>query len=122
MERHASLRPIYEFETHYVNSAEFWMAFSIAALALRGEVLAKPDITGVEDAKKNFVWGIMGVRYGLRAVGLCVESYKKSAKDPMHARLLMPVLEGNNDAAATDGVVILALLIWLTVLFGLLSD
>jgi hypothetical protein len=45
---------------------------------------------------------MMGVRCGLRAVGLRVEFYKKSAKDPMHARLLMPVLEGNNDTAATD--------------------
>jgi hypothetical protein len=102
MERHASLRTIYEFEAHYVNSAGFWMAFSTAAMALRGEALAKPDTSGVEDAKKYNVWGMMGVRYGLRAVGLRVEFYKKSAKDPMHARLLMPVLEGNNDTAATD--------------------
>jgi hypothetical protein len=62
----------------------------------------KPDKTGLEDAKKYDVWGMMGVRYVLRAVGLRVEFYKKSAKDPMHARLLMPVLEGNNDTAATD--------------------
>jgi hypothetical protein len=71
-------------------------------MALRGEALSKPDTTGVEDAKKFDVWGTMGVRYGLRAVGLRVEFYKKSAKDPMHARLLMPVLEGNNDTAAKD--------------------
>jgi hypothetical protein len=41
MERHASLRPIYEFEAHFVNSAGFWMAFSTAAIALRGEAFSK---------------------------------------------------------------------------------
>jgi hypothetical protein len=80
------------------------MAFSTAAMALRGEALAKPDTTGVEDTKKDDVWRMMGVRYGLRAVGLRVEFYKKAAKDPMHARLLIPVLESNNDTAATEDV------------------
>jgi hypothetical protein len=73
MERYASLRPSYEIEAHYVNSAGFWMAFSTAAMALREEALAKPDTAGVEDDKKYDVWGMMGVRYGLRAVGLRVE-------------------------------------------------
>jgi hypothetical protein len=59
-------------------------------MALRGEALSKPDTTGVEDAKRYDVWGMMGVRYGLRAVGLRVEFYKKSAKDPMH--VLAPAL------------------------------
>jgi hypothetical protein len=36
------------------------MAFSTAAMALRGEALAKPDTSGVEDAKKYEVWGMMG--------------------------------------------------------------
>jgi hypothetical protein len=102
MERHASLRSIYEFEAHYVNLAGFCMAFSTAAMALRGEAIAKPDTMGAEYAKKYEVWGMMGVRYGLMAVGLRVEVYKKSAKDPMHTRLLMPILEGNNDKAATN--------------------
>jgi hypothetical protein len=31
-----------------------------------------------------------------------VEFYKRNAKDPMHARLVMPVLEGQNDTPATD--------------------
>jgi hypothetical protein len=44
----------------------------------------------------------MAVRYSLRVVGLRVEFYKRSAKDPMHARLVMPVLEGQNDTPATD--------------------
>jgi hypothetical protein len=48
------------------------------------------------------VWGIISVRYGLRVVGLRVEFYKRSAKDPMHARLVMPALEGRNDVAAAD--------------------
>jgi hypothetical protein len=77
------------------------MAFSTASLALRGEARAKMDTTGVEDAKNYDVWGMIGVRYGLSTVGLRVEFYRKSAKDPMYARLLIPVLEGNNDTAAT---------------------
>jgi hypothetical protein len=62
MERHASLQHIDEFEAHYVDSARFWMVFSTAAMALRGEALTKPDTTVVEDAKKFDVWGMMGVR------------------------------------------------------------
>jgi hypothetical protein len=48
------------------------------------------------------VWAMMAVRYGLRVVGLRVEFYKRSAKDPIHARLVMSVLEGQNDTPATD--------------------
>jgi hypothetical protein len=44
---------------------------------------------------------MMAVRYGLRVVGLRVEFYKRSAKYPMHVRLVMPVLEGQNDTPAT---------------------
>jgi hypothetical protein len=44
----------------------------------------------------------MAVRYGLLVVGLRVEFYKRSAKNPMHARLVMPVLEGQNGTPATD--------------------
>jgi hypothetical protein len=35
-------------------------------------------------------------------VGLRVEFYKRSAKDPTHAKLIMPALESRNDAAAAD--------------------
>jgi hypothetical protein len=70
-------------------------------MALRGEARAKLDTTGVEDANNYDVSGMIGARYGLSTVGFRIEFCKKSAKDPMHARLLMPVLEGNNDTAAT---------------------
>jgi hypothetical protein len=53
-------------------------------------------------ALKYDVWGIISVRYGLRVVGLRVEFYKRSAKDPTHAKLIMPALEGRNDVAAAD--------------------
>jgi hypothetical protein len=39
--------------------------------------------------------------YGLRVVGLRLEFYKRSAKEPIHARLVMPVLEGQNDMPVT---------------------
>jgi hypothetical protein len=48
------------------------------------------------------VWERMAVRYGICVVGLRVEFYKRSARDPIHARLVMPVLEGQNDTPATD--------------------
>jgi hypothetical protein len=48
------------------------------------------------------VWAMMDVRHGLRVVGLRAEFYKRSTKNPMHARLVMPVLEGQNDTPATD--------------------
>jgi hypothetical protein len=102
MERHPSLRPLLEYETHYASSAGYWINISSAALALRGEALKIGGITGVEEAEMFDMWAIMGVRYGLWVVRLRVEFYKSSAKDPMHARLLMPVLEGQNDTPATD--------------------
>jgi hypothetical protein len=78
------------------------MSFSSAAMALRGEALKLEGTTGVEEAEMFYVWAMMAVRYGLRIVGLWVEFYKGSAKDPMHARLVMPVLEDQNDTPATD--------------------
>jgi hypothetical protein len=71
-------------------------------MALRGEALKLEGTTGVEEAEMFDVWAMMSVRYGLRVVGLRVEFYKRSAKDPMHARLVMPVLEGQNNTPATD--------------------
>jgi hypothetical protein len=102
MERHPSLRPLFEYEAHYTNSAGYWMSFSSAAMALRGEALKLEGTTGVEEAEMFDVWAVMAMRYGLRVVGLRVEFYKRSAKDPMHARLVMPELEGQNDMPATD--------------------
>jgi hypothetical protein len=94
IERQPSLRPLFEYEAHNTNSAGYWMSFSSAAMALRGEALKLEGTTGIEEAKMFDVWAMMAVRYGLRVVRLRVEFYKRSAKDPMHARLVMPVLEG----------------------------
>jgi hypothetical protein len=78
------------------------MNYSSAAMALRGEAIKIEDSTGVEKAEVFDVWGMMAMQYSLRVVGLRVEFYKRSAKDPMHARLVMLVLEGQNDTPATD--------------------
>jgi type I restriction-modification system DNA methylase subunit len=102
MERHSSLRPLIKYEAHYMNSTGYWMSFSSAAMALRGEVFKLEGTTGVEEAERFDVWAMMAVRYGLRVVGLRVEFYKRSAKDTMHTRLVMPVLEGQNDMPAQD--------------------
>jgi hypothetical protein len=101
-ERHPNLRPLFEYEAHYATSERYWMSFSSTAMALRGEALKLEGTTGVEEAEMFDVWAMMAVRYGLRVVGLRVEFYKRSAKDPMHARLVMPVLEGQNNTPATD--------------------
>jgi hypothetical protein len=94
MERHHILRPFFEYEAHYANSAGYWMSFSSATMALRVKALKTEGTTGVEEADMFDVWAMMAVRYGLRVVGLELEFYKRSSKDPMHARIVMPVLEG----------------------------
>jgi hypothetical protein len=73
MERHPSLSPLFEYEAHYTNSAGYWMSFSSAAMALRGQALKLEGTTGVEEAEMFDVWAMMAVRYGLRVVGLRVE-------------------------------------------------
>jgi hypothetical protein len=78
------------------------MSLSSAAMALRGEALKLEGTAGVKEAEMFDVWAMMAVHYGLRVVRLRVEFYKRSAKNPMHARLVMPVLEGQNDTPATD--------------------
>jgi hypothetical protein len=102
MKRHPSLRPLFEYEAHCTNSAGYWMSFSSAAMTLRGGALKLEGTTGVEEAEMFDVWEMVAVWYDLRVVGLRVEFYKRSAKDLMHARLVMPVLEGQNDTPATD--------------------
>jgi hypothetical protein len=102
MERHPSLRPLLEYEANYTNYAGYCMRFSSTAMALRGEALKLEGTTEVEEAEMFDVWAMMAVRYGLRVVGLRVEFNKRSAKGPMHARLVTPVLEGQNNTPATD--------------------
>jgi hypothetical protein len=41
MERHPRLRPLFEYEAQYTNSRGYWMSFSSAAIALRGECSPK---------------------------------------------------------------------------------
>jgi hypothetical protein len=102
MERHPCPRPLFEYEAYYTNSAGYWMGFSSAAMDLRGEALKLESTTGVKEAEMFDVWAMMAARYGLPVVGLRVEFYKRSAKDPMHARLVTPVLEGQNYMPDTD--------------------
>jgi hypothetical protein len=85
MERHSSLRPLFECEAHYANSAGYWMTFSSATMALRGEALKLEGTTRVKEAEMFDVWAMMAVRNGLQVVGLRVDFYTRSAKDPMHA-------------------------------------
>jgi hypothetical protein len=85
-----------------MNAAGYWMSFSVAATALRGEALRTEGTQGIEDATRYDFWAILAVRYGLYVVGLRTEFYNKSAKDSMHAKMVMPVLEGQNEIPATD--------------------
>jgi hypothetical protein len=101
MERHPSLRPICEYESNYVNAAGYWLSFNQSALALRDECLgmAPPDTALAE---RYDIWAIIAVRYSLRVLGLRVEFYRRAAKDPVHAKLVMPALESRNEISATD--------------------
>jgi hypothetical protein len=45
---------------------------------------------------------MLAVRYGLRVVGLRTEFYKKFPNDPMHAKMVTLVLEGQKEIPAKD--------------------
>ena len=67
MEKHQSQRAVAEFETNYINSAGYCIAFHEAALDLRQEMLEeKKD----EQAMKCDVWAALPIRYGFRVFGL----------------------------------------------------
>ena len=103
MERFASLRPLYEYEAHYINAVGYWITFHQAAISLREETMSDGPTEAQNDQVERYdVWAIVAIRYGLRVTGPRVEFYRRSSKDPMHARLLMPVLEGKNEISATD--------------------
>jgi hypothetical protein len=73
MKRHSSLRPLYEYEAHYLNAVGYWMAFHQSVVAFRQEYLAIEALDAAAKALKYDVWGIISVRYGPRVVGLRVE-------------------------------------------------
>lgn len=102
LEKHSSLRPICEHEANYINATGYWMSFHEAAIALRQEAI---DDKSDEDALKFDVWALISVRYGLRVVGLRSEFYKMAAKDPVHAKMVLPNLQRRNDVAASDDLV-----------------
>jgi hypothetical protein len=102
MERHSSLRPFYQYEAHYTNAAGYWMIFSVAALTLREEAIRTEGTQGIEDTTRYDVWEMLAMRYGLRMVGLRTEFYKKFANDPMHAKMVTLVLEGQTEIPAKD--------------------
>lgn len=77
------------------------MEFHQTALTLREEFLARGAAESQKQAEMFDVCGIIGIRYGLRVVGLHTEFYRRAAKDPLHARLVMPVLEGKNQVPAS---------------------
>jgi hypothetical protein len=104
LEKHASLRALAEYEVHYVNSVGYWMFFGETALALRDEQLAKNTTEAAREAERLDVWIGLALRYGLRVVGLRTEFFRLSAKDPQHARLVMPTLENQGLMAATDDI------------------
>jgi hypothetical protein len=78
------------------------MRFPAAATALRGKALRTEGTQRIDDSTRYDVWAILAVRYGLRVVGLRTDFYKKPAKDPMHAKMVMPILEGQKEILATD--------------------
>jgi hypothetical protein len=53
---------LFEYEAYYTNSAGYWMSFSSAAMALRGEALKIEGPTGGEEAERFHVWAMMAVR------------------------------------------------------------
>jgi hypothetical protein len=79
-----------------VNATGYRLSFAETAIALRDEELDRGDEVGQAEAGRLDMWVALAIRYGLRVVGLRTEFLRLSAKDPAHARLLMPVLEGQD--------------------------
>lgn len=102
MEKHNSMRPVFEFEANYTNAAGYWMAFNKSAMALRHEAMEDKD-----DAKAQLydVWAQIATHYGLRVTGLRVEFYRMVARDPTYAKLVMPSLEQRNELPASDDLI-----------------
>lgn len=80
MEKHSSLRANYEYEANYVNTTGYWLAFVEAAIALRQEVINSTDMGA--DPLPFDAWAAVGNRYALRVLGLRVQFYRLSAKNP----------------------------------------
>lgn len=99
LEKHSSMRAVYEYEANYINSSGYWMSFHQAAICLRQEAIEDKD---EEKAFRFDVWSLMAVRYGLRVVGLRTEFYRMAARDPVHAKLVMPTLEQRGEVPAAD--------------------
>ena len=99
IEKHPSLRAVAEYEANYINAAGYWMAFHESAIQLRQEALKAEDR---EKALKCDVWSQIAVRYGLRVTGLRCEFYRMAARDPVHAKLVMPTLERRYEVPAAD--------------------
>ena len=104
LEKHRSLRPMAEYEAHYVNACGYWLAFAETAFGIRGEELGKPGNVGAAEAERLDVWAAVATRFGLRVMGLRTEFYRMCARDPQHARLVMPALENKTVIPATDDV------------------
>lgn len=101
MERHNSTRPVSEYESNYINSAGYWMAFHELAIELRSVALSGPE-QDFDRAKEYDVGDLVSIRYGLIAIGLRAEFYKICDRDPLYAKTIMPALEQRNDVPATD--------------------
>ena len=54
------------------------------------------------EAKNYDVWAALAIRYGLRVVGLRSEFYKMAARDPTHAKMILPTLQQRNEVAASE--------------------
>lgn len=67
---------VVENESHYIKASGYWVDFYEAALDLRSEYLSE-EKSG--EALQSDVWGLVGIRYGLRVVGLRPEVYKMAA-------------------------------------------
>lgn len=78
------------------------MTLHEAAIDLRQEFLADKK---EEEASLYDVWALISVRYGLRVTGMRAEFYRLAAKDPTHAKLVLPTLEKKNDMPAADDLV-----------------
>lgn len=94
-----SMYAVAEHEAKYINAAGYWSVLHHVAYDLRQEAFEKGN---KDDAEKFDAWAYVAVRYSLRVLGLRAEFYRMAAKDPMHAKLVLPSLERRGETAMAD--------------------
>lgn len=102
MAKHQSLFATAEHEAKYINAAGYWAMIVEKAMQMRQDALKDPAEEA--EAWRFDAWAYVANRYSLRVLGLRAEFYRMAAKDPNHAKMVLPLLERRGDLAMADNL------------------